>query len=282
MNLLLVGNGKGSWTMRGEQLGAALGARVRTAPTAEDWRWADLVILVKRAGALFARQAHQAQVPIVWDALDFWRQPADNAKTASDAVQLLRAAVADIRPVLTIGATQAMADVVDGVYLPHHSWANLEPQAARAAVQVVAYEGSPQYLGAWLPHLLEACRRRGWAFLVNPSDLRTVDVLVAVRDGVWDGYVCREWKSGVKLVNAIAAGRPVIGQASAALREIRPPASLVETPADLDAAFDAWIPLAARAAAVDVCRQLAPEYRLHAVAERYRAALRAVEARCAA
>ena len=89
MNLLLVGNGKGSWTMRGEQLGAALGARVRTTPTAEDWRWADLVILVKRAGAVFARQAHQAQVPIVWDALDFWRVVMADRTSDPDCARLI-------------------------------------------------------------------------------------------------------------------------------------------------------------------------------------------------
>ena len=32
MKILICGAGKGSWTMRGQQLGAAIGARVTSAP----------------------------------------------------------------------------------------------------------------------------------------------------------------------------------------------------------------------------------------------------------
>ena len=46
MNVLMVGAGGGSWQMRGEQLGAAIGARVRLSPTTDDFTWADVVVLV--------------------------------------------------------------------------------------------------------------------------------------------------------------------------------------------------------------------------------------------
>lgn len=273
MNVLIVGGGKGSFTMRGLQLGAAIGARVMTEPTAADWAWADGVVLIKRAGAQWAAKAHEAQLPIVWDALDFWSQPRDNRLSEADARARLRQEVGRIRPDVIIGATAAMAEACGGIYLPHHSWSGLTPTPARETVNVVAYEGNPAYLGAWRSALDQACERRGWRFVVNPFDLRAVDLLVAVRDGEWDGWMCREWKSGVKVVNAIAAGRPLIGQASAAIRELQPPGSEIESAADIGAAFDAWTDLEARQRAVDACRALAPAVSLEAVADRYRAIL---------
>ncbi|HEX8030278.1 MAG TPA: hypothetical protein VF491_17510 [Vicinamibacterales bacterium] len=282
MNILVAGLGKGSWEMRGQQLGAAIGARVTSTPTAADWQWAQVAILVKRAAFHLAAPARQAGVPIIWDALDFWSQPRENWMSAHAAHQLLGATIAEIRPALTICATEAMARACDGAYLPHHSWAGLEPQPAREQMGVVAYEGNPAYLGRWHDELSRACRSRGWSFVVNPADIRTVDLFVAFRDGQWDGYPCREWKSGVKVSNAIAAGRPIIGQTSAALREMAPPHTIVESPTELDAALDAWTPHAARAAAVDVCRLKAPALRLSAIVAQYRDVLQQVEASCAA
>lgn len=283
MNLLVVGTGKGSWTMRGQQLGAALGARVTSAPTSSDWTWADVAVLVKKAARGYFATARRAGVAIVWDALDFWQQPADNHLGEQASLALLRAWCEELQPALVVGATRRMAEAAGGLYLPHHSWAGLVPQPARERVEVVAYEGNPQYLGRWHGELEEACAQRGWRFVVNPPDLREVDIFVGFRDGVWDGYMCREWKSGVKIVNAIAAGRPFIGQSSAALSEIAPPSTVVESPrVQLAAAFDEWEPYSARAAAVDVCRQLAPSYTLHAIAANYHATLRQVEATCAA
>lgn len=282
MNVLIVGSGKGSWTMRGLQLGAAIGARVTSTPSAADWAWATVAVLIKRAGRQYAPDAHRAGAPIVWDALDFWRQPFDNARDERDARALLGAHLAEIRPALTIGATQAMAEACDGVYLPHHSWSGLEPTAARERVQTVAYEGNGIYLGRWDPALRAACARRGWAFVINPPDLRVADLLVGFRDGGWDGWMCQEWKSGVKVVNAIAAGRPFIGQPSAAIRELSPSGTTIRTPDEIEAAFDAWTPADARSAVVEVCRWQAPSLRLSAIASRFEALLRRVEVTCAA
>ena len=105
---------------------------------------------------------------------------------------------------------------------------------------------------------------------------------MAFRDGQWDGWACRAWKSGVKLVNAIAAGRPVLTQASAARREIQPPGSLVERPDDLELALDIWTPKWARENAYEECRVLAPRYWLDVVAEQYRLLLDEVPTRCPA
>lgn len=276
MNLLFVGSGQGSWIMRGHQLGAALGARVTSDPRRDDWTWADLVILVKRHGAKFAADAKAAGVAIVWDALDCWRQPADNSRTQTAAALDLAAQIAAITPWHVIGATQAQADAASGSYLPHHSWSGLEPTRPRREIQTVAYQGNVAYLGAWHGHLQRLCSARGWAFVVNPADLRDADLIVALREGPWDGWACREWKSGVKLVNAMAAGRPVLTQQTAAFREIEPPGSAIETVGDLEAAFDAWRSLGSRVAAADLCVDQAKAYTVAAVADQYRSILERV------
>lgn len=276
MNLLIVGSGQGSWIMRGHQLGAELGARVTHDPKAADWTWADLAILIKRHGAKFAAEARVAGVAVVWDALDCWRQPAENRCSEDVARADLRCQIAAIAPRHVIGATEAQAAAAGGTYLPHHSWQGLTPDAPRATVSVVAYQGNASYLGAWGQTVSSACAARGWSFVVNPSDLRGADLIVALREGPWDGWVCRQWKSGVKLVNAVAAGKPVITQDTAAFREIAPPGTAIETAEDLGAAFDTWRPLPARVSAAEQCATMAPAYTVSAIASRYRTILEQV------
>jgi hypothetical protein len=269
MNILVVGEGKGSWEVRGEQLGTALGARVSHALRPVDLHWAERVILVKRVRPMWARVIHQHGKAFVWDALDFWRQPDDNSLSEPDARDLLQRTLAALQPDLMIGATQAMADAGHGVYLPHHAWADLTPTPAREQVKVVAYQGNPVYLGAWVRPLEVACGQRGWRFVINPPDLTAADLIVAFRDGIWDGWMCRTWKSGVKVVNAMVAGRPLITQSSAAVQELRPAGTIIEHPSELGAAFDLWTALSARAAVVAQAQVHAQTYGVAAVATRY-------------
>lgn len=271
MNVLIVGSGKGSWAMRGVQLGHAIGARLASAPRPADLAWADVVVLVKRA-IVQADAVHKAGKPLVWDALDFWSQPAQNGLSEVHARALLVDWQRRYRPTLTIGATQAMAEAAGGVYLPHHGHQDLSVIDARPCA-VVGYEGSPAYLAGWERPLHEACAARGWRLVINPPDLSAVDVLVALRGGTWDGWMCREWKSGVKYVNAILAGRPVITQATAAFAEIGLPGTVVTGPSDLDAAFDQWAGIDVRGAVVQLSRAHAGAYALEAIASAYRSML---------
>ncbi len=274
MNILMVGSGKGSWEIRGRQLGAALGARVMTRPKDADIRWADVVALIKREGIESMALFHSK--PIVWDALDFWPQPDGNPLEEPEARAYFRSLVKSMRPKLVIGSTQAMADACGGFYLPHHSRPGLTPAPARERVEVVGYEGNKKYLGRWAKAVQAECDLRGWQFVINPPDLRECDIVVAFRDGQWDGWMCREWKSGVKIVNAIAAGRPIITQPSAAGREIPQVGMDIDTPDQLAMAFDAFTPHAPRYAAAKTALNSAPEFTLESVAERYRHILQRV------
>jgi hypothetical protein len=278
MKLLMVGSGKGSFQMRGQQLGAALGARVTSSPSEADVRWADVVVLIKKHAVTWAPLVHRVGTPIVWDALDCWKQPAENAADARRGLALLQAQIKVIKPTLVIGATEAMARACGGVYLPHHSWSGLTPSPARdVTALVVGYEGNALYLGRWKAAIEQACATRGWRFVINPPDLRVVDLFVAFRDGPWDGWICREWKSGVKVVNAMAAGRPIITQDSAAERELQPIGTVIETPAQLADACAYWGPVSVRQDAVR-----AAAFTLEAVAAQYRQILETQVARCAA
>jgi len=238
MNVLMIGAGHGSFEVRGKQLGAALGARVTPMVLQSDLAWADVVVLIKHA-AQYAERVHAAGKPLVWDALDFWQQPVDNIFNEQESFTLLKDYLCHVKPTLTIGATQAMAKACGGVYLPHHARPGLTPRPVRDKVEVVAYEGTKKYLGQWAKAIDQECARRGWKFVINPPDLSDADIIVAFRDGQWDGWMCREWKSGVKAVNAIAVGRPFISQECAAVTEIRPAGSQINAK-ELSNAFDFW------------------------------------------
>ncbi len=277
MTLLIAGLvGAGSWQIRGVQLGAALGARVTTTPTTADLDWAEAVVLVKHAGPRLAEAVHAAGKPLIWDAVDCWTQPAQNSLREAEARAWLLDLVDLVRPTLTIGATRVMADACGGVYLPHHSRPGVVPTSPRPTVQTVAYEGNLAYLGRWRGWLEAACARRGWAFVLNPPDLAAADLIVAFRDGPFDGWMCRQWKSGVKIANAIAAGRPILTQPSAAWEDLAPTGGALELPEDLDEALDAVTTRGFLDGAFEQHRRLARPHRLDAVADHYRQILEGV------
>lgn len=269
MNLLIAGGGKGGWQVRGCQLGAALGATVEARPTISQWRRTDVGVLVKHS-ALSFRKANACGARLIWDVLDVWRQPDDNALSLSTHIQRIHEVRDELGVSVLIAATQQMAEDIGGVYVPHHSRPGLTPQPIRHEAAVVAYEGKAKYLGPWRKALEIACVRLGLEFVVNPENLSDADIVVAFRGGMWDGEVCRRWKSGVKYVNAIAAGRPVLTQACAAFAEIQPPGHAVEQAEELIPALRALMPADVRQQALEACQQRAPQFALDRIARQYR------------
>jgi hypothetical protein len=287
VKILVVGGGHGSGAsaMRAEQLGGAIGARVHVDPWADpfhdplrrDLEWADFVIIVKRLKKRWNRWLAvlaQSRKPVVWDALDFWKQPELNAMTRQVAIKSFHKRKGELGARLVIAATERMAKDCGAVYLPHHARIGLSAKPVRPAVEVVGYEGSDRYLEEWRPAIEAECARRGWRFAMNPPDLAEVDLVVAFRGGAWDGWACRQWKSGVKIGNAIVAGRPIITQPCAAFEEMRPAGATITQPGELAEAFDAWAPCYARSAAATAHAAKAPAYDLAPIAARYAAILR--------
>ncbi len=282
MNILMVGGDtKGAWQMRGVQLGRAMGARVTAKPEAGDWSWADLVILVKRAAIMWAEHALVVKVPVVWDVLDFWAQPQDNQETREEMIERVRHIQRNCGAGLLIGATRSMADDIGGAYLPHQCRVGLRPEPIRKHAQVVAYDGNRKYLGAWGKALQRSCESLGLTFMVSPSHLSKADVLVAFRDGKWDGWVCRQWKSGVKQVNSIVAGRPMLSQPSAAQSELSPIGATVESIEELTEALRRVTCVDVRSEAHRVGVRWHSEFQVDAVAARYLDILQHAERRAA-
>lgn len=282
MNILVVGDDtKGAWRMRGVQLGGAVGARMTVRPSPSDWAWADVIVLVKRAAVRWSAEARRAQVSVVWDVLDFWAQPEDNPLSRAAMIVKVRAIQQAAGVTALIGATRAMAVDIGGVYLPHHCRLGLQPGPIREKAAVVAYEGQRKYLGRWAKALEQSCAALGLRFVVNPPDIREADVLVSFRDGRWDGWVCRAWKSGVKQGNALVAGRPVLSQASAAGDDVAPTGITLETVGALTEALETVTRREFREDAFEQGRVRGQDYQLPAVAVQYAAILRQVARRAA-
>lgn len=275
--ILFIGGEKGSWEVRGRQIGKALGGICTIRPTAADFQRADAVILIKRSIDRWGDEAIRSGLPVLWDALDFWHQPQENHwdrfACIADAVRR-RAGLSGI-----IGATKAMARDLDGIYIPHHSRPGLAPTPPRKQFYTVAYEGTPKYLGAWGRAIERACASLGARFIINPKSLANADVVVAFRGDPWDGWACRQWKSGVKYVNALVAGRPIMTQASAAFDEIKPVGIVIEQPDRVAEAIQAAWEKRREAYTLGLKRR--GEFALHTIAKQYRSVIhRLVE--CAA
>lgn len=265
MKVLVTGSGKsGSWQIRGEQLGMAVGATV--IPNARDVAAFDLVVCVKRVSPELVDRVRAAGVPLVWDVVDAWPQPAGNEWTEEQCRAWLKARIEQIKPDAIVTATKAMAADCGGFFLPHHARPSLERNPIRREVQTVGYEGG-DYLGRWRAMVEAECERRGWVFVVNPARLADVDIVVALRDAA--GYAPRHWKSAVKLSNAQGSGTPFIGNREAGYLEqaIGTAEKWADTPEELKAAFDALTPHKERARAAGWMHAAAPT--LSAVAQRY-------------
>jgi hypothetical protein len=211
VKILVTGRGtSGSWQVRGEQLGRAIGATVL--PRATEFDAFDAVILVKRPTPEQRAAIRRSQVPVVWDVVDAYPQPQGNDWPRAECLSWLRQEMAEIQPAAVVAATRAMSADLEGfgvpvLTLPHHARPGLrfhEPGPLRT----VGYEGGIGYIRHWIPIIDAECKRRGLAFYVNPKQLADLDVVLAVRDAT--GYAPRNWKSNVKLANAQGSGTPVI------------------------------------------------------------------------
>ncbi len=283
MRILMIGaDGKGSFEMRGRQIGHAIGARVTRSPSPRDFSWADVIVLIKRAAMRWGDQAKRSGVPIAWDVVDFWKQPEENQLS----IEVLTRRVLEVRDAIgattLIGATQAMATDIGGVCVPHHCRLDLAPAPPRRDVDrlVVGYEGRVKYLGKWKAELEYACADLGCDFVVNPPDLRAVDVVVALRGGRADGDVCRRWKSGVKYANALVAGRPVLAQMTAGFDDVAPVGLTMDDSIDVRSRLQALMSM--RAEAYQVAVKRASEFTLATIARQYRAVIGQAIARAAA
>lgn len=248
MNVLVTGSGRsGSWIIRGEQVGRAMGATVLA--NAIDIGPFDVAVVVKRPPVDLVRRIHDAAVPLVWDIVDAWPQPHGNDWTHGECMAWLRTQVQALRPAGIVAATQAMAEDcaefgVPVLALPHHARPGQRVNPIRD-LRTIGYEGGEQYVRRWGHVMVDECRRRGLQWVINPDSLHDCDIVVAVRDQI--GYAPRRWKSNVKLANAQGSGTPIICAREAGYLETAAGGVLfADTPEEMSAAIDWLTPEATR------------------------------------
>lgn len=217
MNILFTGRGtSGSWQCRGAQLGAALSAVVKPNATLADCKSADIIVVVKRVGEDTLDTIRKSGRPWVLDVVDFYPQPGCSAWSGAEAIGWVRHRLKELRPTAVIWPNHRMRQDCDtglpGVTLFHHHRPGIRRNPIREQVHMVGYEGAPAYIEKLRASIDRECMRRGWTFVENPVELANVDIVLALRAGVWDCYATAHWKSNVKLANAHGSGTPFIGQ----------------------------------------------------------------------
>lgn len=244
MRILVTGRGgSGSWQVRGEQIGRALGARVVALAGLNDMRQADVILVVKRVPDELLHNLRRSGRPWVYDVVDAYPQPASSAWSKRHAVDWLRAHVHRLQPARVIWANAQMQRDAGGggAVVYHHARPGQAINPVRNQLRTIGYEGSEAYIGPWVPAIERICRERGMQFVVNPPSLADLDVVLALRGPDRGGYVTRSWKSNVKLANAHATGTPFIGSPECGYQETATGAEhWAETPADLERALD-WL-----------------------------------------
>jgi hypothetical protein len=241
--ILITGNGKsGSWKIRGEQLGTAIGAT--TIPHARPAKHMDLGVIVKRIDSRTVEAMRAQRIPIVWDIVDAWPQPHGNLWDRGACLRWLKSQIELLKPHALVAATRAMVEDIREtgfkapvLTLPHHARPGQPINPVRRVVETVGYEGGVQYLGKWQEILEAECTRRGWRFVTKPATLADLDIVVALREA--DGYAPKHWKSNVKLANAQGSGTPIVCNREAGYLETdNSAATWADTKAELHDAFD--------------------------------------------
>jgi hypothetical protein len=242
MKILVTGRGgAASWTIRGEQLGRAMGATVKPMATLAECRAADVIVVVKRVPDELLHAVRQSGRPWVYDIVDAYPQPHCADWSPAQARQWLHDHLQRLQPAAVVWPNQRMrADAAyPGWVLYHHHRPGIDTMLLRDRIYRVGYEGRPEYLAGWIGPVVAECKRIGAEFVINPATLSQVDVVLALRAGKWNGYCQRHWKSNVKLANAHGAGVPFIGLPEAGYLETAAGGEqLIESPAELGQALD--------------------------------------------
>ncbi len=215
--ILVTGSGSGgSWRVRAEQLGAAIGATVKPRATRRDVARAEVVIIVKRPVQEAIDTARADRKPVVFDLVDGYPQPHGNKWERDDCMRWLSATLKSVRPALTIGATVAMADDIrslgyKAIHLYHHGRPGIQHNPIREHIRIIGYEGASHYVEHWSSKIaIYGSKHHASVSIVDGKEdaLFKFDIALGLRDQC--GYAATHWKSNCKISNAQASGTPFI------------------------------------------------------------------------
>lgn len=233
MKILVTGRGSaGSWTIRGVQLGAAIGADIISNASIDVQKKYDVIICVKHTPSDL-----DTSKLIIWDMVDSWPQPEGNVPGKEKSIAYINRKLVTMEHDYCVAATARMrADIGASTVVYHHFRPGTSRRTITPEVAVVSYEGDTRYLGRWQEVLENECKERGWVFMPNAD---RPDILVAFRDEPFKGYATDNWKSNVKQANAQAAGIPFVALPEAGYKETSSGAELyIDSFCQLKEAFD--------------------------------------------
>ncbi len=220
MKVLITGRGSsGSWIIRGEQLGNAIGAAVIKDAAPSVISKYDVVVVVKHATDNILEGLVKYRPKVVYDMVDCWPQPMGNGWTPNYLVDwVYNNKIKQLKPDLLVCTNKIMKHDLDtyaprytpAAVLHHHSRPGLLVNPIRPTAKIVGYEGSVKFLGDYKEYILKACKEHNMLFLENPDSLSDLDIGLAIRDRKWSGYGAEKWKSNVKLANLQTSGTPCI------------------------------------------------------------------------
>lgn len=207
----------GAWQIRGVQIASMRSNwTALNKPSDEDLEKADVVCLVKRPDPRVIERARRMGKALVFDIVNSWAQPEDGMKY-TDTVKareffskVWKGIDADGYIFPTRRMQESLGGLVrDKITIYHHFRPRIEKNAIRERVTVIGYEGG-DYLGEWRPRIEQACARRGIEFVANPQRLADLDIVILARGGEHGSFLARQFKSNVKLANAIGSGTPAL------------------------------------------------------------------------
>lgn len=278
-NVLITGSGKsGSWIIRGEQLGRAIGATITLKPDVIVASKSDVVVCVKRVPDSILQAAARTKATLVWDTVDAWPQPAGNEWDKDLSLHWASSELRRIKPDVVVCASARMADDFAHLgavthYVPHHVRPDtvvLPPRDHKALR--VGFVGGKNYVARWGQVAAHQCAQRGWTFTVDRgtiASLHNYDIVLGLRD--YSGYAATSWKSNVKLTNAHGAGVPFVGSEECGYLEVQCGAEYwCNNKRDLGVAFEWLSEYSVRAEIHKRFLKHATKYSLQKVAEEYK------------
>lgn len=216
----------GSWQIRAVQIADMRHDWLAVSdPTKEQIDAAEVIVAIKRVKPELCETLRKSGKPVIWDALDFWRQPVDaiGVDTVEQARALAWPWVQRLKPRCIIAANQAMAGDLDGmaehVTTIYHHW---RPDLSPCMGRHITYEGAPAYLGKWRDTVTEASTSISWGLHYGLAADGITGAILAARDGEHGSWLARRWKSNVKAANAIGACVPLIAWPEDAYVETMP------------------------------------------------------------
>lgn len=247
MTIIFTGSGKQSWTMRGEQLGAAMGAIVSKDILPKIVTADDIVIGVKRISDGLLAEIKRSRAYFIWDIVDAYPQ---RERWSKDNAMLWFAREYNrLRPNAILWPNQRMyedceAIGIGGIVLPHHAMLNAPVNPIREKARIVGYQGSGRYIeGAVSAEIKRVCKAHNLIFNDQCANLADADIILALRGNKWDSYPIQHWKPATKLNNAHATQTPFIGNPETGYTEISTGAEIfIEDVVELNGAIESLLP----------------------------------------